>query len=167
MKKTALLLVVLLALALPSFAGAADSKQTKTVPRFVCGVLNGAFTFDIYGGGDWDFFTLGDMGGTLTHLGLSKMYTVHQPTASGELLNGTFTIVAANGDEIQGTYTGFVTWVSDDAPQYYGEADLVIIGGTGRFAKATGTLNATFFETLDLETWVFPVTWTLSGNVSY
>jgi hypothetical protein len=168
MKKTMVLSCsLLLLLAIPAIAEFQAGKQTKTVPRYVCGAMNGAFSFEYFGAGEWDFYSLGEAPGILRHLGQSTLITQHTPTQSGDLLDGKFKIVAANGDEIQGTYKGSAEYISDKAPQIFGEAVLEIAGGTGRFAHATGTLNATFLETMDMTTWIFPVTWTLSGTVNY
>jgi hypothetical protein len=73
---------------------------------------------------------------------------------------GTFTLTSANGDTIVGTGTG--TSVVVDGIRYITET-CVITGGTGRFAKATGTFVvarvlteathtsvATFLGTIDL-----------------
>jgi hypothetical protein len=61
-------------------------------------------------------------------------------------LSGTFagapTLIAANGDTIVGTYAGQVFATTDPNVITY-EEELVISGGTGRFAEATGTLHVT------------------------
>jgi hypothetical protein len=50
----------------------------------------------------------------------------------------------------------------------HGTARFVISGGTGRFAGATGGVNATFTETFDDPSWASAaVVWTLDGSVSY
>lgn len=140
----------------------------KAVPRYLCGVLDGGFTFVQWGPNWWDFYSDGEATGTLRHLGVAEMYTRHTPTTGGELRDGTFKIVAANGDEISGTYTGSVTEVPNKPFQYSGKATLVILAGTGRFADASGTIDATFYEILDAVTFESAeVTWTLSGIVKY
>jgi len=57
-----------------------------------------------------------------------------------EISEGAFVITAANGDTVLGTYTGTVsfeptriTWIVDGP----------VVSGTGRFAKATGTVHIT------------------------
>ena len=94
------------------------------------------------------------------------MYTSHTTYANGTITNGTFTIAAANGDLIQGTYAASASWISAD--QVVGTATLSITGGTGRFADATGTIQADFLETLDDPTYASAkVTWYLAGTISY
>jgi hypothetical protein len=170
MKKVALSCSLFLALAIAVMAAAPFDQQDKSSPRHnfdVQGVQTGTFNFEYWGPGFWDFETIGDATGTLRHLGLMRMYTRHRPTADGLLNQGTFTMVAASGDQIRGTYEGAGALVSTAAPELYGKATLVISGGTGRYAHAKGTLIATFFETMNA-TWVdLPVTWILEGTVSY
>lgn len=163
-------------------AAAQAAMGPKTIPRDLSGELNGAFTFEMYSPyGDTDFIARGEAKGTLSHLGLSKMYTEHQPNPVGDgtLLHTAFRIVAANGDEIRGTYADakvtFVGMEGTDYPfdfYYSGKATLVISGGTGRFAGASGTINATFLEhiTLFVADWTkytCTVAWTLAGTVNY
>lgn len=160
--------VVSMILAISAIAAPLDKEEANTVPRYVCGVLDGTFTFTQWGPDWWDIYTNGEATGTLRHLGAAEMYTKHTPTLSGDLLDGSFKIVAANGDEIRGTYSGIVTDVPNKPFQYTGKATFLILDGTGRFANASGTIDATFFEILDAITFESAsVTWTLSGIVSY
>ena len=163
-------------------AAAQAAKESKTVPRDLSGELDGTFTFEMYFPyGATDFIARGEAKGTLSHLGLSKLYTQHQPNPIGDgtLLHTAFRIVAANGDEIRGTYAdGKVTFVGMEGTDYpldfyySGKATLVISGGTGRFAGASGTINATFLEHIklfvaDWTKYSCTVAWTLSGTVNY
>jgi hypothetical protein len=74
--------------------------------------------------------------GRATHLG---RYTLaageHIDLASGAITGGFYTLTAANGDTITGTYSG------EALPGLTGYlVSGPIIGGTGRFAGATGFL---------------------------
>jgi len=163
MKKLAVLCMLALAVAIPVLAVAQDN-QSKTVSRDMSGVMDGRFGFEGPWEGPWN--VTGDLAGTVSHLGLSAMYTNHMTYASGTIADGTFTIVAANGDEILGTYTASAGYISDD--QALGHATLSVTGGTGRFARATGTIHADFLETLDDPTWASAkVTWFLDGKIDY
>ncbi len=163
-----IMFVLSMILPLSAIAAPRDTKETRTVPRYVCGVLDGSFTFQQWGPNWWDFYSIGEATGTLRHLGAAEMHTKHTPTLSGDIVDGTFTIVAANGDEIQGTYSGNVTEVPDKPFHYLGKAMFVVSGGTGRFANAEGKIDAAFYEMLDPITFESAeVTWTLSGMVSY
>jgi hypothetical protein len=165
-------LILAMAMAVAVTAAAPGDQNGKTVPRQISGVMDGRFTFDVWGPGWFDFTTFGDATGTLKHLGLAQMYTKHTPNPDGDgtLVDTEFTIVAANGDKIWGTYSdGLVTEAGVEAPLHYydGKATFVITGGTGRFSGATGTINATFFETVNYDTWACSVAWALDGTIRY
>lgn len=142
---------------------------SDAVPRSVTGTLNGRFDFTrTWGDQWWEFYSDSDTTGTLSHFGLARMYTTHIPTLALALTQGTFRIVAANGDEINGTYEGSATYDETRSDVVHGVATFVITGGTGRFLGATGTINASFLETLDDPTWASAkAAWTLSGTVNY
>ncbi|HKZ21333.1 MAG TPA: hypothetical protein VJQ57_14635 [Acidimicrobiia bacterium] len=78
--------------------------------------------------------------GTATHLG---RYSYHASECFNPVA-GTFvgepTFIAANGDELWGTYSGSVGGTSDPAVITYSES-LIVSGGTGRFVGATGELQ--------------------------
>ena len=77
--------------------------------------------------------------GTATHVG-RYTYEAHECFNVVTLLySGTFTIAAANGDEVHGAYQGEVFPTSDPAVARY-EQSADLDGGTGRFAGATGEL---------------------------
>jgi hypothetical protein len=164
MKKTALLCVLVLAMAIPALPAGESNNQAKIVPRAVNGVMDGRFAFDGPWEGPWT--VTGDLSGTLRHLGLSGMYTSHTTSPVGFITDGAFTIEAANGDIIQGTYTASAEMISED--QVLGTATLSIMGGTGRVACATGMINASFLETLDDPNYASAkVTWNLAGTIYY
>jgi len=164
MRRMAWACSLFLALAIVAVAAAPDSQANKTVPRSVGGAMDGRFTFVGEDTGPWT--TTGDVKGTLRHLGLAKMYTRHTASPDGTLSDGTFAIVAANGDEIRGTYTASGEWIS--GTQVLGAASLLIESGTGRFARARGTITAAFLETFDDPTYASAiVAWTLDGTVNY
>ena len=150
---------------------AASASQSRQVPRHIEGTMTGRFDFTrLWGEEWWQFYSDSDCRGTVSHLGLARLYTTHIPDLdTGQLTEGTFRIVAANGDKIRGTYTGFA--VPDaEHPELlaHGTATFVVSGGTGRFARARGSIDATFLETFDDPSWASAgVVWTLDGSVSY
>lgn len=82
-----------------------------------------------------------DASGVMTHLG---KYTAHfEGTAEivgGRTLGqGTFTTVAANGDELTGTFT--LNGALPTGEVHTATVVLTITGGTGRFADASGTIT--------------------------
>jgi hypothetical protein len=88
-----------------------------------------------------------DLTGVATHLG---KYSVHVDAvgviSGGEVLgDGTFTVVAADGDRLTGTTTFTAPLPSGEV--HTTTAFLTITGGTGRFADASGTLTSSNLET--------------------
>ena len=88
-----------------------------------------------------------DTSGVSTHLG---KFTSHSE-GSAEIVGGrtlgegTFTLVAANGDELTGTFT--LNGVVPTGEVHSLTVVLTITGGTGRFADASGTITITFLAT--------------------
>ena len=143
---------------------------SEGITRKVEGTVNGRFDFtQTWGSEWWQFYSDSDATGTLSHLGLSRVHTRHIPNfTTFTLEQGEFTIVAANGDEIHGTYGGSVVPDPDNAEVVHGTATFVVSGGTGRFTGATGTIMVTLLETLDDPSWASAkVAWTLTGIVKY
>jgi hypothetical protein len=88
-----------------------------------------------------------DLTGVATHLG---KYSVHIDAvgriSGGEVVgDGTFTAVAANGDQLTGTTTFTAPLPSPNV--HTATAFLAITGGTGRFADASGTMTSQNLET--------------------
>ena len=113
------------------------------------------------------FTTVTDAKGTATHLGLTALHSEHCVTPTGGM-EGTMVLTGANGDEIHASYSGNST-----APGAIGEpihvtASVVIAGGTGRFANASGQAGLTasiIFEGFETLTW--PGEWDWEGVVSF
>jgi len=110
-----------------------------------------------------------------SHLGKSRYHLESTFTATGPgltfALNGTATLIAANGDEVFSTFTGTATATGIGVGET-AEFALVftIAGGTGRFADASGTLTlANRGETVSLVGTVFTQrdTFTAEGSISY
>jgi hypothetical protein len=75
--------------------------------------------------------------GNATHLGsfiAEQQHIINLLTT--EVLQGTFTFTAANGDTVFGTYSGLGTPLPSGLIQF--EGSFTIDGGTGRFSEATG-----------------------------
>ncbi len=167
MKTTALFVSLFLVLAIPAFTGALHGKQANTAPHQITGALEGTITFVPFGSGYFDVYSLSVASGQLKGLGNSNIFTFHipDPSGSGVVSFGRFFIVAADGNRIQGTYSG-TTAPGAKPGQLIGTADWEITGGTGRFADATGRIQATAVSYMapSLE---WPVTWVLEGTVYY
>lgn len=121
--------------------------------------------------GGFGITTATDAEGTASHLGRMTLRAAHCPLLDGGLVEGTMVFVAANGDELHGTYAG----TASPLPPNIG--DLIFAtseisfdpdASTGRFAGATGDIvfNAEIvFEGPPDPSWPFSVTW--EGTVSY
>lgn len=101
--------------------------------------------------------------GTATHLGLLTGSQSHcLNPATGAFSNGNFNYTAANGDHLLGTYSGFLVPTPDPTIfEITGSFD--IVGGTGRFANATGSGTPT--GSVQVTTGDFVLN--LGGSISY
>jgi hypothetical protein len=126
-------LFVLVALALPFAAVANDQVPLK-------GSETG--TFEILGTCGTSGIVV-DVTGT-GHSTLVGEYRAHYrecfDPATGAVTGGTFTLTAANGDMLFGTYGGQASPTGDPSVVAFDDPG-VITGGTGRFAGASGTAN--------------------------
>ena len=114
--------------------------------------------------------TLSEGSGTAGHLGLVSMSSSHCTPVTDVIADGRMTFVAANGDEVRMTYSG--TCVPFPFPpvgeKFTCSVDNVIVGGTGRFADATGGAHITALVTwLGFGAPLLPATWTWDGAISY
>lgn len=114
--------------------------------------------------------TVSESSGTASHLGFVRMLSSHCTPVTNVITGGQMTLVAANGDEVHATYSGMCVpfplppvgeTITCNTPN-------LIVGGTGRFADATGETQMTA-----LVTWagfgapVLPATWTWDGTIGY
>ncbi|HEU0246783.1 MAG TPA: hypothetical protein VFR38_06810 [Gaiellaceae bacterium] len=77
--------------------------------------------------------------GNATHVGTYAYHADECFSGATLLFDGSFTITAANGDTVVGTYSGVVP--SIDFPVAVYEQGAEITGGTGRFAGASGEFH--------------------------
>ena len=131
--KTLIGLLVLVALALPMYATAADQMP-----------LNGSETgtFQLLGSCETGGLALEVTGtGHATFIGrYTGRYRECFDPATGAVTDGSFTLTAENGDTLYGTYAGQA--VPAGANVSYDDPG-VITGGTGRFTGASGNANTT------------------------
>ena len=161
--------VVLLA-ALMAFVVTAATADTGGTDRPFKGTLVGSAAVAPDASCPIGLRTWSEGSGTASHLGFVSMSSSHCTPATNVIAGGQMTLVAANGDEVHTTYSG--TCNPFPLPPV-GETITcttpgVIVGGTGRFANATGEAHMTA-----LVTWtgfgapVLPATWTWDGTLSY
>lgn len=151
LRRAGLLLVVFSALALPiqALAGeqvplkGSDTGQFSATPGGICPAVS--LQVDIAGSGN------------ATHVGKYTYEARECFNPTTLLYGGAFTLTAANGDRIVGTYSGKV-FISAEVAY---EQNVGITGGTGRFAGASGD-----FHVSGLITGPDTYSQTLSGTVS-
>lgn len=130
-----------LALAIFAVAGLTGSATAGDQVRFK-GSLEGTVTITPFvGDPDFDVHVEIDGGGTATHLGKFRVSAPHdvdrRPPPNPSLALGQYLLTAANGDEVYAEFTGQSTLFAPGV--LYIEETATIVGGTGRFAGATGT----------------------------
>lgn len=125
---------VAILLALPVAASA------QAVDRPFKATFEGAATWDwpgVHPSGCTIVTTVTNAVGQATHLGRTVLYSSHCPAEPLYVVDGRMTLVASNGDKLFGRYDYDPTSTSHAIA-------LAVTGGTGRFAKATGTLVGEF-----------------------
>jgi hypothetical protein len=155
LRRSALIgLLVLPALALPMQAAAADQPPLK-------GSETG--TFQLLGPCETSGVIIDVTGtGHTSQLGnYSGHYRECLDPATGAVTGGTFTLTAANGDKVFGTYSGQAVPTNDPSVVHY-EDPGVITGGTGRFAGASGVMTTSGLANLATGDY----TGTITGSVS-
>jgi len=78
------------------------------------------------------------------------------------------TLAAANGDEVSITYSGAAPFPGPGTEVIVVEMDFEVVGGTGRFAGATGGGEMTgyiVFAGFDAPVW--PASWVWEGTIGY
>jgi hypothetical protein len=98
---------------------------------------------------------------TLTHLGLTEFYGEQDINVAAGTQSGWRMLTAANGDELRMTHVGTSAPAGPGLVSFV--AQLTIVGGTGRFAGATGSAQA--FGVANLATRSTSVTF--DGTISY
>jgi hypothetical protein len=130
--RVGLLFVAITVLAVPVQALASAQVPLK-------GGDSGSFTLTPDGCGAGVFAVVVDDAGQATHLGAYAYHANECFNGATGAFSGTFTMTAANGDTISGTYAGVVVSVVGDLGFY--EQDNVITGGSGRFTGANGEFH--------------------------
>lgn len=166
MRRPALLIVLLLALSLPTTA-VAQGKTTHALKA----VLEGSYTFVPmeHPLSPFDSYGLGVARGTAQGLGQTELFCFQQSQPSMVPILTHFFLVAANGERIVGTYEEGQFAITGPASALF-EATFQITGGTGRFAQATGELQGRVHLTVPGGNWMateYGAVWTFEGWIRY
>ena len=105
---------------------------------------------------------VGTIEGTATHLG--RFTGRLRAEVTGNTGIGTFTFLAANGDQLSGTFVGEGVFMPPNTATRTERA--TIENGTGRFAGATGTFTMVTVDTIDLATGRATGDGTFEGHIS-
>jgi hypothetical protein len=108
-----------------------------------------------------------DSTGWAMHMG-DVTYHVEQCTnpSTGDMNGKQLLLVAANGDELHGTFTGHTTPAGTPGTVLHVTATFEFKGGTGRFLDATGTAQMVG-EVTHGETFPWLGRWEWSGTIRY
>jgi hypothetical protein len=121
------------------------------VVPMVSAAMNGTdlpFKATLSGSARWEFpgsspsdcaevTTFTEATGQATHMGQVKAYWSHCPAEPDYVNDGRLKLIAANGDELYGTYNYDPLSDSNEFP-------ITLTGGTGSFADASGTVVVTY-----------------------
>jgi hypothetical protein len=166
MRRPTLLIVLLLALSLPTTAVAQGKTQ-----HALKAVLEGSYTFVLMEDprSPYDSYGLGVARGTAQGLGQTELFCFQQSQPSMVPILTHFFLIAANGDRIVGTYEEGHIAITGPASALF-EATFQITGGTGRFAQATGELQGKIYLTVPGGNWMameYGAVWTFEGRIKY
>ena len=167
--KRIMLIAVACALVLLVFSATASAKRPD---RPFKGCVSGqvVFTPDPASPSPTGLWTDSFAVGPVTHLGRTVMSSRH-PTPTGDTITGgNMKLVAANGDEVWIAYSGYAPLPVIGVPStIVVDVDFTIVGGSGRFAHASGGGEMTgyveFPGELTLGPW--PARWTWTAAIRY
>lgn len=167
--RRSLVTVMVCALVLLAFSATASA---ASVSRPFKGALSGevVFTPDPASPSPSGLWTDSTAVGKVSHLGKTVMTSRH-PTPTGEVISdGRMKLVAANGDEVWMEYDGSAPFPVIGVPgTIVVDVEFTIVGGTGRFAAASGsgrmTARVEFPGELTLGPW--PASWGWKARIRY
>ena len=164
MRKAIMIAGLILAVGVLAPAGALG--KAGGTDRPIKGTASGTTELDL---GSLTFTT--DATGTTSHLGRTTTHLDAALTPTGAdtfTIAGSGTVVAADGSELFVTFTG--SGALDASGNPTGDLVTTIIGGTGRFENASGTLTGSFTQVLasmSATTATYSTHFSESGTISY
>lgn len=103
--------------------------------------------------------------GTATHLGRFTMTYAAVADLATPTATGTYDFVAANGDQLHTTFVGIAAVSVEPTVVSFTEV-LTIVGGSGRFAGATGTFTLRRIAVIDFATVRSTSTGSFEGHIT-
>ena len=111
--------------------------------------------------------TVSSASGMVSHLGRTAMASRHCTPSGDAITGGSMTLTAANGDQVDITYTGVAPFPIPGVTEVIiVHIDFQIVGGSGRFDGATGGGEMTayvVFQGFADPSW--PARWVWSGTI--
>jgi hypothetical protein len=111
------------------------------------------------------FQTVATAEGEIAPLGRTTFHATHCVTEEGRALDGRLTLTAEDGDELFLTYSAAMI---EPQPLMVQKSELIIDGGTGRFAKASGqVLGMVYITCLGYDEPEWPIEMALVGTITF
>lgn len=150
---------------------ATASAGSKARPFRGCAVGQVTFTFGTPEDpndspwGPYGMWTNTAVAGNVSHLGASLMTGRHPTPGGTDIAGGHMKLVAANGDELWMTYTGYAPLPGPSTEVVVVNVCYTICGGTGRFVDASGGGEMTgYAQFLGYDVFAWPATFVWSGG---
>ena len=167
--RRSLVIVMACALAFLAFSATASA---ASVNRPFKGDLSGevVFTPDLASPSPTGLWTDSSAVGKVSHLGKTVMTSRHPTPTGTDITGGHMKLIAANGNEVWMTYSGFAPYPEIGVPgTIVVDTDFTIVGGTGRFGDASGggkmTAYVEFPGAFSLGPW--RASWTWKAKIRY
>jgi hypothetical protein len=157
-------LVLVLGLLLLAFSATAGAK-VRTRP--FQGYMTGQVSYVLDPASPTGMYTYADAVGDVSHMGESTWTSV---IASAFYFEGDMTLTAANGATLAVHFTGGSDPADLPAVGEWYDVPMegTIVGGSGRFAAATGSMDITMsLRFMGFEAMVWPGTWSWTGTIRY
>lgn len=157
-------LVLVLGLLLLAFSATAGA---TTRARPFHGYMTGQVSYVLDPASSTGMYTYADAVGAISHLGASTWTSF---IVSEFYFEGDLTLTAANGATLAVHFTGGSDPADLPAVGEWYDVPMegTIVGGSGRFAAATGSMDITMsLQFMGFEAMVWPGTWSWTGTISY
>jgi hypothetical protein len=111
------------------------------------------------------FKTVCTAAGEVTPLGRTTCRSSHCVTEDGRALNGAMTLTAEDGDELHLTYTAATV---EPQPLIVQQSELIIDGGTGRYARVSGhVLGMVYVTFMGFDQPEWPIEMAFVGTITF
>ncbi len=156
-------ILMMCGLALMAFTAAANARSTH---RHIEGSMSGNCAFVPDTGSPTGMWTLSSAVGTVSPLGTTILMSSHP--SDFKFSGGHMELVTTSGDRVCIDYAGEGPQPGPDTTSFDVEVDFTIVGGTGRYVRASGGGHLTVtLQFLGFDVPVWPAVFTYHGKISY